>query len=115
MSKPLTEYIRDHARTQATPKKCSEMPPSKPAKDQLGSQHAPLLEIDPNHVILDELHLLLRVTDILIRNLVFEMGNSTNITHLEAFVTTVRECGISFNVWEKCEADRKPTGKYGLL
>ena len=31
---------------------------------------------------------------------------------MEAFVTTVRECGISFNVWEKREADRKPTGKY---
>ena len=55
-------------------KKCSEMPPSKPAKDRLGSQHAPLLKVDPDHVILDELHLLLRVTDILIRNLVFEMA-----------------------------------------
>ena len=39
-------------------------------------------------------------------------GNRTNATHLEAFVTTVRECGIIFNVWEKREADRKPTGKY---
>ena len=98
------------------------MPLSRPAKDHLGSQHSPLLEIDPDHVILDELHLLLRVTDVLIRNLVFEMvrldlqdmhrGNSTNTTHLEAFVTSVRECGISFNVWEKREADRKPTGRY---
>ena len=122
MSKPLTEYNKDCARTQATLKKCSEMPPSRPAKHRLGSQHPPLLKIDPDHVILDELHLLLRVTDILIRNLVFEMvhldlqdkqrGNSTNTTYLEAFVASVRECGISFNVWEKREADRKPTGKY---
>jgi hypothetical protein len=122
MSKSLTKYNKDLARTQATLKKCSEMPSSKPAKDRLGSQRSPLVKIDPDHVILDELHLLLRITDVLTRNLVFEMvrldlqerqrGSSGSITHLEAFVTTVRECGISFNVWEKREADRKPTGRY---
>ena len=72
MSKSLTEY-EDHARTQATLKKCSDMS-SKPAKDGLGSQHPPLMKIDPDHVILDELHLLLRVTDVLIRNLVLVMS-----------------------------------------
>ena len=77
------------------------------------------MKIDPDHVILDELHLLLRITDVLMRNLVFEMvrldlqdRHSGSTTYLEALVTTVRECGISFNVWEKREADRKPTGRY---
>ena len=32
--------------------------------------HEPLLNIPPDHIILDELHLMLRVTDILLENLI---------------------------------------------
>lgn len=108
------------ARSLETLKKCAALPPSKPARVRLGSQHPPLLAIDPDHIVLDELHLLLRILDVLIRNLILEMvcldieknqraGGSGS--HLERLVNTIRDCWISFSAWEK-DADRKPTGVY---
>ena len=110
------------ARSLESLKKCAALPPSKPAKVRLGSQHPPLLAIDPDHIVLDELHLLLRILDVLIRNLILEMvrldiennqraGGSSG-SHLEKLVGTIRDCRISFSVWEKKDADRKPTGVY---
>ena len=102
-------------------KACAKLPQSKPAKDRLGSQHVPLFDVDPQHVVIDELHLLLRITDILIRNLIFEMlrldkkGNVTGVgsqQHLKSFVKAVRSCGVSFDVWEARDGDGKPLGKY---
>ena len=43
---------------------------NKPCQKHLGSIHPPLLNIELTKVIVDELHLLLRVTDLLIRNLI---------------------------------------------
>ena len=81
-----------------TLKKCAALPPSKPARVRLCSQHQPLLAIDPDHIILDELHLLLRILDVLIRNLILETvrldiennqraGGSLG-SHLERLVST---------------------------
>lgn len=111
-------------RTQEILKKCSKLP-SKPAKERLGSQQSPLLSIDLDHIVLDELHLLLQVLDILIRNPIYKMvrldthesqrtsrSRSASVTHLQQFIGTVRECGLSFNVWEKQDGNRKPTGIY---
>ena len=71
------------------------------------------------HIVLDELHLLLRILDVLIRNLILEMvrldiqsnqrAGASSASHLERLVSTIRDCRISFSVWEK-DADRKPTG-----
>ena len=123
MSIPMEEYTEKRVRTQETLKKYSKLS-SRPAKEWLGSQQAPLLSIDPDHIVLDELHLLLRILDILIRNLIYEMvrldthdsqrasrSRSASVTHLQQLIGTVRECGLSFNVWEKQDGDRKPTGK----
>ena len=95
MSIPMEEYTENRVRTQETLKKCSKLPSSRPAKERLGSQRSPLLTIDPDHIVLDELHLLLRVLDILIRNLIYEMvrldtyesrrasrSRSASVTHL---------------------------------
>ena len=102
-------------------KKCALLSASKPAKKCLGSQHSPLIAIDPDHIVLDELHLLLRIMDILIRNLILEMvhldiankqrASGPSASHLERLVSTIRECRISFSVWEK-DVDRNPTGVY---
>ena len=40
-------------------------------KDRFSCQNLPLINIDPAKTILDELHLMLRVTDVLICNLVW--------------------------------------------
>ena len=106
-----------------TLKECAKLPKNKPAKDRLGSQHVPLFDVDPQDVVIDELHLLLRITDILIRNLIFEMvrldkrgsvsgaGRSSQ-QNLTSFVKAVRSCGVSFDVWEARDGDGKPLGKY---
>ena len=51
----------------------SRTPRNLPAaiKEQKQSQmHAPLIHLQPKYVIADELHLLLRITDLLTRNLI---------------------------------------------
>ena len=102
-------------------KTCAQLPQSKPAKERLGSQHEPLFNVDPQDVVIDELHLLLRITDILIRNLILEMvrldkkdslSGIGNQQHLISFVKAVRSCGVSFDVWEARDGDGKPLGKY---
>lgn len=79
-------------------KKCASLSASKPAKERLGSQHSPLIAIDPDHIVLDELHLLLRIMDVLIRNLILEMvrldipnkqrASGPSASHLERLVNT---------------------------
>lgn len=88
--------------------------------------HPPLLDIPLNHIVLDELHLLLRVTDVLTRNILNEMiewddedAHKQKISnppvigqHLKKAINEIKACGISFNVWEKKNADGKGSGTY---
>ena len=82
---------------------CSYSMPNK----HLGSKHPPLLEIEPSQFILDELHLLLRVADILLWNLIHladHLGQTqqlrrgrigSQITTLESMV---KSCGVPFRI-----------------
>ncbi|XP_028417141.1 uncharacterized protein LOC114541415 [Dendronephthya gigantea] len=84
----------------------------------------PLLNIDLNHTIIDELHLLLRVTDVLLENLVNEcvnwdkedemdiMKGDERGVHLSNLVEVIRSCGVSFNVWEKRDVNGRTSGQY---
>lgn len=62
----------------------------------------PLLNFEVNDIVIDELHLMLRVTDILLRNLIWAMLHmdmrDNGETHLKALVDEIRSCGISFKV-----------------
>ena len=86
------------------------------ATEKFGVKNPPLLNIALDHVLLDELHLLLHITDVLLRNIIMMMvkfdrnGPSTN--HLQSLVKAVRECGISFSVWEIKE-ENAASGKVG--
>lgn len=84
----------------------------------------PLLHIDLDHVVMDELHLLLRVMDILIKNLIMDAvewdqkenwgkrnADKTN-DHLKHLIETINSCGISFAVWEKRNANGNGSGLY---
>ena len=74
MSIPLECYTSSNMkRTLASLKKCASLPKSRPASQRLGVQHRPILSLEPESVLIDELHLLLRVGDVLIRNLVWEI------------------------------------------
>jgi hypothetical protein len=81
-------------------------------KDNYCSEYAPLLTIDLDHVILHELHLLLRVTDVLTNNLVEDVLEWDKNDDIGKKKSTVRSCGISFDVWEKRNADDKASSLY---
>ena len=78
------------------------LPPGRPAKQRLGVQQPNLIELEPDHIIPDEVHLLLRVGDIFIRNLAFQMVQADRrsartgqaATHLTTLQRKFRECGV---------------------
>jgi hypothetical protein len=94
------------------------------SQDNYCCNHYPLLDIELDHVIVDELHLLLRITDVLTSNLVDEVltwdqeddfqktNQEIKGKHLKKLIETIRSCGVSFEVWQKKNADGKESGTY---
>ena len=58
-------------RTHNSLKRCAKLRPSK----RLGCKHQPLLDVELHHLVVDILHLMLKITDILIWNLITKMAN----------------------------------------
>ena len=93
-------------RTLESMKTCALLPPAK-SKEQLGCLNLPLLNVQLDHIVVDELHLLLRVSDRLIDNLVVRAaeldikcrqhctGVPNNISRLQQAITS---CGVYFKV-----------------
>ena len=77
-----------------------------------GCIHPPLLHIDHEHVVVDELHLLMRRTDVLFRNVVEDAvrldkkenfdkrSNSVKNRHRSELVHSIQSCGIHFRIWK---------------
>ena len=72
-----------------------------------GSIHPPLLNLPLNNIIPDELHLLLRITDRLIENLIngAVQNDSPHSKPLEGdmvkeLMKQIRSCGVPFNIRE---------------
>jgi hypothetical protein len=106
MSKPENVYwSKEIVRTNQEMKLfCSK------SKSNFGCIHPPLLNIELSHVVIDELHLLMRICDVLLRNLI---EDSVNLDHknsigkktqtnncVNELVTCIRNCGVSFSIWE---------------
>ncbi|XP_066016033.1 uncharacterized protein [Pocillopora verrucosa] len=101
-----------------------ELVKKKKQNDKYCCEHEPLLHIELDHVVLDELHLLLRISDVLIENLVrdaLDWDRSKNWDkrkcqqkneHLQNLQAAIRSCGVSFDIWEKTNADGKGSGQY---
>lgn len=79
-----------------------------------GRIHEPLIHIPLQNVVPDELHLLLRVTDVLTRNLIngamaYDQQNSSRIRDIlkrpmiTNLLKAIRSCGVSFNIFIKKE------------
>ena len=73
-----------------------------------GVKHKPLLKVNIDHFIPDELHLMLRITDILLRNVILDCKDKDDLDkkesklngkNLENFVKLVQDCGFSFIIW----------------
>ena len=82
----------------------------------LGCIHPPLLNIELDSIVVDELHLMLRVGDVLLRNLILYADSRDHASrehrgeepnNLRQLEQAIRSCGVSFQIWQK----REPTGK----
>ncbi|KAL5020500.1 hypothetical protein ScPMuIL_003392 [Solemya velum] len=91
-----------------------------------GSKARPLINIEPHHIVIDELHLMLRVLDVLIRNLVDDANDldserqarKEKSDHLHCLVESIRSCGVSFNMWKSKTGEldwTSMTDSYGSL
>ncbi|CAG2214315.1 unnamed protein product [Mytilus edulis] len=96
---------------------------SKLSKKQFGVKHKPLIIIEPSHIVPDELHLLLRIFDVLLRNLIDDATDKDvkeqartrklakdNITEL---VEKIRSCGVTFAIWSSKAGDTDWTSLTG--
>jgi hypothetical protein len=87
------------------------------SEDCFSCKNKPLLDIEVDHVVPDELHLLLRVTDRLLQNVIDEVRERDSIDswnkskgqpkdkHLNNLVKGINDCGIPFKIWYKKNAD----------
>ena len=71
----------------------------------MGSVFKPLLDIPLHQTVIDELHLFLRIFDVLLRNLIYmtlkiDQEHSSN-THTAALKKAIAECGVSFSLYKK--------------
>ena len=68
----------------------------------MGCKNSPLLNFAISDIIIDELHLMLRVTDILLRNLIWAMiymdMRNKGESNLNKIVNEIRSCGLTFKV-----------------
>ena len=94
------------------------------SKDNFCCDKKPFLNIELDHIVVDELHLMLRVTDILLENIVIEhldwdvdddinknKGEPQGL-HSKRLIQGIPSCSVSFDVWEKKNADGKTSGKH---
>jgi len=114
-------YCCDKARTLESLRKGAKESRKEKRK---GAVHPPLFDIEIGHVVVDELHLLLRVVGVLLRNLIYEVlridrstkERSATVTqsHLSMLVDAVRSCGVSFKVWQARDENgyASKSGKY---
>ena len=100
----------------------------------LGCVLAPLVKIPLDHIMLDELHLLLRIMDVLIRNLILyadsedhrqKEHHGAESHSMKKLKQAIRFCGMCFQIWQNKEPANKPipgsydwtplSGKHKLL
>ena len=81
-----------------------------------GCVNPPLIAIEPRNCVIDELHLFLRISDVLFENLFAELRRLSfraktlktgTCDHVEKVVSAIRKCGVSFNVWMSKEGGRQ--------
>ncbi len=94
------------------------------SNNPLGCLHPPLIKVEMSHIVIDELHLMLRISDILIRNVVLAMihrdqterHSGRPVQFVDKLLEKIRSCGISFKVKKSGELLSKLTSvsfRYG--
>ena len=94
MSQPESQYTSTKARTLQGLKDAET---KTTAKAKMGSLFQPLLELPLERIIIDELHLLLRIFDILLRSLIYMAlkvdQDEGAETHTDSLKKAIKECG----------------------
>ena len=101
-------YCSDKARTLSSMKDLCRFALQNCSKHK-GCICTPLVNIEPNSVVLDELHLMLHIGDVLIRNLILfahsqdhysqeRLGERTH--HIQELQKAISSCGVSFHIWQ---------------
>ena len=108
MTKPLVFTILDFYHTCGM-QRTSQNLKEDVVKNDFGVRAQPLVSIEPEHIIIDELHLLLHICDKLLRNLILDTKtlDDKNVVHgaksdfLGQLTEKIRGCGVSFYIWTK--------------
>eukprot|EP00731_Ephydatia_muelleri_P017394 Em0010g492a len=101
VSKPESYYSTTMARTLVTLRRTFASHGRTAAVHQ-GSVNRPLTAIPVDHMMIDELHLFLRIFDVMLRNLIKMSEPQT-----QQLVAYIRSCGVSFTIWESESSDGK--------
>lgn len=98
---------------QRTFKEVMEMCSRKGRPEKYSCEHEPLIRINLDHVVIDELHLLLRIMDVLLNNIVDKVVAwhkkdnfakrkcERSSVHLDNLQSTIRSCRVSFESGRK--------------
>lgn len=116
MSVDASTYNGENMRRLADMKHQAALCPSRKDKITVDSKkgciNKPLLEIEPSNCVVDELHLFLRISDVLLLSLfnklvaldhaykVHQTGTGGNVS---AAVQLIKKLGVSFSLWIKDE------------
>ena len=110
----MRQYTQSHARSLTQMKKTKR---SDSCHVHLGCIHPPLFHIELENIVLDELHLLLQIGDVLIRNLILFADSRDHrskahrgvvTSHIKELEAAIQSCGVSFQIQQKREANGKP-------
>ena len=74
---------------------------------KFGVKNQPLLNIEIDHFIPDELHLMLRIMDVLLRNVIndakskddYGKVHNQHTDNLSLLLKNIKSCGVTFNTW----------------
>ena len=78
-----------------------------------GSIHLPLLKIPVDHCVIDELHVLCRIFDVMLDNVIAlavlmdKQARDGSQLHINGLIAAIRECGVTFHIWKELEKDGK--------
>ena len=118
----MTTSSQADKRTLATMQQCRQHLPG--SKERLGCVEEPLVGIAIDRIAIDTLHLMLRVTDVLLRNLVYAMNRKDRVAshsgaattaQLDKLVSAIQSCGVTFRVWKDREGKGNDCYKWTSL
>ena len=93
----------------------------KPAASKYGQKQKPLVHIAIDHIVIDELHLMLRITDILTSAIIKDAIRKDKLDgekkvlegkNLKGLIAANRHGSVTFTVWESRNADGGGSGQF---